>query len=154
MSEQTQPPILPKLLSCLALLCALGAIWYFTQPAVSDDSGVPSVKCNFTTQPCAVETHYGRAELQIIDSDISAFTALRFRFTQAGLAADSVEIDFQGIEMFMGAHKVTLQKRDNGDFEAVKTLPGHSDRSMTWRAVVSSRTQAKTYVEHFVFELQ
>ncbi|EPJ52084.1 MAG: hypothetical protein OFPI_15630 [Osedax symbiont Rs2] len=150
-----------KLVSTFLLIALLGAIWWFakaqTTPNVTHISGtnqaLPTVECDFKQQLCRSSNASSQVDLSIDSQQIKSFIALPFKLKIDGLNPDTVSIDFQGIEMFMGANLLQLEKQADNSFTGTITLAGHAGHHMTWRAVVKMTEAANSQEVHFVFKL-
>ena len=150
-----------KLLSTLLLIALLGVIWWFaktqTTPSAPPISGTnqpfPTIECDFKQQLCRSSNASAQVDLSIDSQQIKSFIALPFKLKIDGLNPDTVSIDFQGIEMFMGANLLPLEKHPDNSFSGTITLAGHAGHHMTWRAVVKMTEAANSQEVHFVFKL-
>lgn len=159
-----ESPVLPptgnlsqKLIKTFILLLLLVAAWYFSgyfNLSENRSNVIATVQCDFSATPCQIEQNGTKVTLSIDNPPISAFTPLDFRYTFSNFDAQTIDIDFQGIEMFMGANTLSMKQQREGVYLGTKTLPGHSDRGMTWRAIVTAKNATQTQVYHFEFELR
>lgn len=151
-------PILKKLIILTLLLLTLVSTWWFTSiyPEQQSTTTQPLsiTRCDFVTAPCITSVDEKTVSLTLNTTTIASFTPMDFIVTLEGFDTDTVEIDFQGIEMFMGSNFMTLEKKQNSRFEGSKTLPGHSDQSMTWRAIVTMKDNNQQQSVWFEFELE
>jgi len=159
MSEQKKHKITNLLISFL-LIAVLAAIWFFTQPkqisAVNSPEALtdlPTVSCVLAKNTCTSTKGGQSVTLSVISDDISAFTPLDLQLTLKGITAEQADIDFEGIEMFMGANALSLTKQAEGSFTGTITLPGHTGHGMTWRAVTKLTTQQGSQHVSFEFPL-
>ena len=156
-TSQTRLPL--KLASIFALILILGAIWWFaktqTTPALVSDANqpIPSIECDFKQQLCISANGSIEVNLSIDSQHIKSFVPLPFRLNFKGIDPKTVSIDFQGIEMFMGANLLMLSKQDDRSFTGTITLAGHAGHHMTWRAVVKMTEADSTQQVHFDFKL-
>ncbi|EPJ43434.1 MAG: hypothetical protein OFPII_41640 [Osedax symbiont Rs1] len=112
----------------------------------------PAVKCDIRKQ-CKSNAQALTAQLSIQQSDIRSFTPLPFKLSFDGINPDSANIDFQGVDMFMGSHKIQLEKRPDHSFYGDITLSGHHGKAMTWRAVVTYTLNGQSAEVWFEFPL-
>lgn len=118
-------------------------IWLTQQPRLlqyldpTTINAAPTKQCSLQHKNCQIERDNHHITLHVPNKIILSFEPLIFNLTFTGIIPSHVEIDFEGVEMFMGANKLTLIPTLEGNFTGTYTLPGHSDRSMTWRAKVS-----------------
>ncbi len=149
---------LNKLFFIALLLAVLAIIIWFgrQQLSTATDSNYLSsqtVSCNFSQDPCFIKNSHGSIKLSVDNKIIQSFEPLAFSLQFTGFSPNAVEIEFEGVEMFMGVNQLTLTKQDDDSFSGIHTLPGHSDRSMTWRAHVTFIEKSKTQQVAFEFEL-
>jgi len=159
MSAQKKHKITNLLISSL-LIIILAAIWFYTQPqqistvntpeALTD---LPTIRCVLAKNSCTSTKGDQSVTLSVISSDVSAFTPLNLQLTLKGITAKQAHIDFEGIEMFMGANALSLTKQAEGSFTGTITLPGHTGHGMTWRAVTKLTTQQGPQHVSFEFPL-
>lgn len=146
-----------KVLLAITLATTLAVILWFSshqQSALSQDSfSANSTRCDFIKTPCHTQNGQQKITLSVSNAVILSFEPLEFTVDLEGANADAVNIDFQGIEMFMGVNKLDLDKITQNKFTGIHTLAGHSDRSMTWRAIINIQTSNNTQQVAFEFGL-
>jgi hypothetical protein len=160
MSEQKKHKITNLLISIL-LIIILASIWFFTQPkqintddTTVDITSLQNINCVLSQNNCISKTDSQVLTLSVLNKDISAFTPLTFQLTLQGFSAQKAHIDFEGIEMFMGANVLTLTKQPDDSFTGIISLPGHTGHGMTWRAVTKVMTEHSTQQVSFEFPLK
>lgn len=143
------------------LIVILAAIWLFTQPkqintdnTLANSTNSSSVSCVLSKSNCILTTDNHTITLAVISTDISAFTPLTFELTLQGFMAQQAHIDFEGIEMFMGANSLALTKQQDNSFTGTISLPGHAGHGMTWRAITKLITEQSSQQVIFEFPLQ
>jgi hypothetical protein len=153
--KQSKKRLMASLAIVLSVVLLVG-IWSLTnnvlkQQNVGDDL-IQAVVCDFNKAPCKAT----RGEQQIIFAieaeTVASFVPLNFRVQLVGFAADSVAIDFQGVDMFMGINKLDLKLRPDGSYADIRTLPGHIDHAMVWRAKVFIHQDETVAAGWFDFE--
>ncbi len=97
---------------------------------------IQAVVCDFTKGPCKAVRKAQQIIFAIEAGTTSSFVPLDFRVQLVGFAANSVAIDFQGVDMFMGINKLDLKRQADGSYIGTRTLPGHVNQSMLWRAKI------------------
>jgi hypothetical protein len=163
MMSSSNPATIRNLLLSAILIILLSSIWlvannYQLSPnsAASSDRAalsMPSIKCDFKKKLCLSKSGLKKVSLTIQTNDIRSFSPLPFKLLFEGITPDHVAIDFQGIEMFMGANILTLTQQRDLSFSGAISLPGHSGHSMTWRAIVTYKTAEKPEQVWFEFVL-
>ncbi len=118
----------------LALAAAgLAARSYLQQPPAG--AVLSSDACALPQQPCLAKGA-GQQILFAIDSPLSSHSDLRLRVELSGLEANSVTVNFDGADMYMGYNRVLLTRGDDGIFRATTPLPVCVTGEMRWRATV------------------
>ena len=149
---------LHKLFFIVLLLAILTAIIWFGRQQLStaiDTNYLSSqtVSCNLNQNQCYTTNSQGSIKLTVNNKIIQSFEPLAFSLQFTGFSPNTAEIEFEGVEMFMGVNQLRLTKQSDNSFTGIHTLPGHSDRSMTWRAHVTFIEHNKTQQVVFEFEL-
>lgn len=158
MTMTSSKPILRKLLFIALLLTLLAIILWFTRhllSTVAESSYLSSqtLTCDFNQNPCHIKNPQGSITLKVTNKIIQSFEPLDFTLQFTGDSPKKADIDFQGVEMFMGVNQLKLTKQSDGFFTGTQTLPGHSDRSMTWRALINFAMADKQQQVIFEFKL-
>jgi hypothetical protein len=141
----------------LLLAILLTAIWWFTNQTSFNRSSAKilgTVSCDFYNQACLFRKKNKKIHLTVSNRTIQSFEPLTFNLEFIGYNPEIVVIDFQGIEMFMGANLLKLEKKSDNLFAGTHTLAGHAAMSMTWRAVVKFTKNGQTETVEFEFELE
>ncbi len=151
-------PHLAKTVLIALLVTLLAAIWWFSDQLLATVTqgkhlSSQTVTCDFYQQPCLIENDKGTITLSIDNKIIQSFEPLAFRLQFTGYSPMQADIDFQGIEMFMGVNLLSLTKQQDGTFTGIHTLPGHSNMSMTWRALINFKDTDNGQQVAFEFEL-
>ncbi len=155
--------VISLIVSIILAAALIAVIWYSNKhtaiPQASSNSvltakdpAFPAVKCDISKQ-CKSNVQALTAQLSIQQSDIRSFTPLPFKLSFVGINPDSANIDFQGVDMFMGSHKIQLEKRPDHSFYGDITLSGHHGKAMTWRAVVTYTLNGQSAEVWFEFPL-
>lgn len=109
--------------------------------------------CDLRAGPCTASFVGGAAVgLRIGPAGIPVSEPLTVAVTTEGLAADKVEVDFQGVDMNMGFNRVTLDRAGGDLFSAAAILPVCIRGGMAWRATVTLDTGNGPYVATFLFD--
>lgn len=95
-------------LALLLLVGALGAALWLQQ---ASDTKANVVDCDLLGGPCEFETPEGLASLELIPLPISSAAPFQLSVSYPGDAPDSVWVDLQGKEMYMGVNQVNLLQR-------------------------------------------
>ena len=121
-------------LGAVALMWALASD--YLQPQEEGIEVLQTVACDLPSGGCQATSGNRQIHFAIDTEQVASFVPLDFRVQLAGLAADKVSIDFQGVDMFMGSNQLELTRQDDGSYTGTRILPGHIDHSMVWRAKV------------------
>ncbi len=140
------------------LIILLATIWWFSRQQLttvtqSNYLSSETVTCDFSQHPCRIENEHGSITLNIDNKIIQSFEPLAFVLQYTGYSPIEAGIEFQGIEMFMGVNLLTLKKQQDGTFTGIHTLPGHSNMSMTWQALITFKDADSEQQVAFEFEL-
>lgn len=123
-------------LAGLLLLAVLGwqaRGWLAEQEGQLDLFAAPP--CDLTQGPC--EARRGEQGVRFsIEGPIDSQRPLPLRVEIAGMDADQVAVDFQGVEMFMGHNRFVLQPQTDGSYRGEGRLPVCTTGPMRWRARV------------------
>lgn len=143
---------LSSALLALALLGVVGwklwPLWFAEQTL----EGVAEPDCDLHQRACtAVFPDGGRVTLDIQPRPIPIVELLQFEVRIQDLTAQQVEIDFRGIEMYMGYNRPALQAREAGRFIGSGMLPVCVQDRMTWEARVLLHTARGLYSAPFRF---
>ncbi len=137
-------------------IAALAGMWILAKSFLEQqEEGVDviqAVVCDFQHEPCKA-TRGNQQVIFAIDAEtVASFIPLDFRVQLVGLEADSITINFEGVDMFMGINTLELIRHPDGSYTGTRTLPGHIDQSMVWRAKVFIRRGETVIAAWFDFE--
>ncbi|MDD3610270.1 MAG: hypothetical protein PHI49_11025 [Halothiobacillaceae bacterium] len=139
MTEKTDSPIIP-LLVVLALAAALAGLWYIQSRQGDSDSPHASAPadCDLQQSRCRADFGDGRSiELSLSPRPIRTLATLRIEVRTQGLNPRGAEVDFSGVEMYMGYNRPKLAPTgEAGVFAAPSMLPLCVEDSMTWHVQV------------------
>ena len=125
------------LVLALACLAALGYKLARHQP-LNGVQTVDAPACDLNAQPCAAELPGGgRIELSITPRPIPLVKPLQVSVRLVGVAAEALEIDFAGVSMDMGEHRLRLTADGYGNFSGTTMLPVCVSGRMTWQATLT-----------------
>ncbi|MEH6576330.1 MAG: hypothetical protein V7731_04565 [Amphritea sp.] len=154
--NKSNKSLIIKLSTTLLLVGTLAGIWLFSNSflnrQVEGVDVIQTVVCDFQQGSCQATRGKQQIILAIDAESITSFTPLDFRVQLAGFEADEVSIDFQGVDMFMGINQLSLTEQSNGHYTGTKTLPGHANEAMVWRAKVFVRQGEQMTAGWFDFE--
>ncbi len=132
-----------SLLVDTALILALiliGIVGYKLSPLLipkADVTITPDAGCDLHKSACsAALPSGGRLTLALSPHPIPVAQPIEMAVSVEGLAPDSVQIDFAGVDMAMGFNRPTLKAAGPGQFFAPTTLPVCVTGRMTWQATV------------------
>lgn len=113
----------------------------------------PDAGCDLHRGPCAARLpEGGTIELGIEPRAIPLLQPLQLQVRVMGLAAQSVEVDFRGVDMDMGYNRPRLAQMEEGRFAGKTVLPVCVTDRMTWEALVLVRTDRGIVAAPFRFE--
>ena len=123
-----------------AILVIVRAVWPVLYPPVSQVAPLDS-RCDLRAGPC--ESRFGgsgRVRFGIEPHTLPVAAPLRLDVELSGLAAEAVEVDFVGIEMYMGFNRVALEPIGEGRYAGHGMIPVCTSERMTWEARVLIHT--------------
>lgn len=135
----------------LAMIAA-AAVGYLWLPRA--DVPLPLVAdCRLDRQICsAALPDGGRLEVSLEPRPVSTITPIRVSVSIAGLPAGRVEVEFQGVDMNMGLHRLPLVSAGSGRFSGETTLPVCVTGQMVWQATILIEADRKNISVPFRFE--
>jgi hypothetical protein len=142
----------------LLMAVALGASLLLPKHFRLNDTKVPQqviapVACDIEKGPC-ISRHGDLAVRFAVNGEvIGSYQPLQFYVEVSGLRPDSVTIEFEGVEMFMGINRLVLDENTAGKFSGTLGLPGHA-YPMLWRARVLLEKGGSLIDAGFEFELE
>lgn len=158
--KASRPSTLNTLLGLVALLLALAVVWQVSkrlqQPAPLPQATYlyPQLPCDLHQQPCRAEYNGLRLQLSLTPGPLVSLQKLAIEVRLEGIEAESVVLDLQGVEMYMGLNQTELEP----DPEMVGVWRGETELAvctsgeMTWRASVLADSQDALYSTRFEFE--
>ena len=128
---------------------AVGYLWLpraeVVLPLVAD--------CRLDRQICSTELPGGgRLEISLAPRPVSTIKPIRVSVSIAGLPAGRVEVDFQGVDVNMGLHRLPLVAAGPDRFGGETTLPVCVTGQMVWQATVLIEADRKNISVPFRFE--
>jgi hypothetical protein len=118
-----------------------GALLAFVDPA-----------CDLHAGECLARLADGATvALDIEPRPIEMLRPLQVRVRTEGLAVTAAEVDFVGIDVYMGYNRTRLAPADAGRYEAQAMLPVCTEQRMTWEARVLLDTTSGTVVAPYRF---
>ncbi|MTW21533.1 hypothetical protein [Allochromatium palmeri] len=127
-------------------------VWPLLHPSLSQIAPLDP-RCNLRAEPC--ESRFGsggRVRFGIEPRTIPVAAPLRFEVELSGLMAESVEVDFVGVEMYMGFNRVTLEALGDGRYAGHGMIPVCTSERMTWEARVLIQTPDGLLAAPFRFQ--
>lgn len=130
-----------------ALVLFLVAGWFAAsflsrpEPSVAAPLSSPA-GCDISQQSCSVTRGEITITVDIQPRQIRSMVPLEYRVKVAGIEADKVMLEMQGVDMFMGLNQTLLQASDAdpGLFTGRGELGVCTTGEMTWRASVTVST--------------
>ena len=149
----------PRPLWILVLLLALGVaatlvykLWPLLHPPLTALAALDP-GCDLRAAPCEARfAGGGRVRFWIAPSDIPVATPLQLGVELEGLRVERVEVDFVGVDMYMGFNRVTLRPLHQGRYMGAGMLPVCVSERMTWEARVLIHTPDGLLAAPFRFD--
>ncbi len=109
-------------------------------------------ECDISQNVCSAQNGTRNVQLAIVTRPVASMVPLTFEVTLTDIQADQVIIDLQGVEMYMGLHRVELTPSDDGQhWRGTLTLALCTSGEMRWQAVVQARQGQKETLASFAF---
>ncbi|MEO5343717.1 MAG: hypothetical protein H7842_10345 [Gammaproteobacteria bacterium SHHR-1] len=133
-------PRLLWLIIGLLLLALAGVAVYKAWPVLFpplEQRLAPDPDCNLRVGPCVTTLpDGGELSLSIEPRNIPMVTPLHLQVRLKGVKADAVEVDFSGVDMYMGYNRVPLENQGDGLYQGEGRLPVCVYDAMEWEAQV------------------
>lgn len=138
--------------AAVAAMFAVAAAGWLWLPRA--DVPLPLVEgCRLDHEVCgAALPDGGRLELAFEPRPIPKAGPMRVSLRVEGAQPASVDIDFQGVEMNMGVHRIALAAAAGGRYSGETTLPVCVTGRMLWQATVLLEVGRKNVSVPFRFE--
>jgi len=141
----------------LALLVAVtGVLVYRLQPLLNPRALVTAPSdpgCDLRAAACSAHFPGGGAlRFEVEPKGIPAMAPLVLRLWLRGIQADTVQVDFTGVDMKMGYNRPALRRVGDDRFEGQGTLPNCLHGPMTWEARVLIRGPRGLLAARFQFQ--
>lgn len=126
---------------------------FFNQSTPTIQQGlVKAANCDLRTQSCAVNFGEINLTLDVNPKMIRSLTPLTYKVTISGAETETVMIDLQGVDMFMGLNQAQLSPvaGKKGSFTGTGELGVCTTGEMMWRATLiaeTSKGQLKTWFD-------
>jgi hypothetical protein len=144
--------VLAALLAGSAYLLGLSWPGLFPPPVFSASA---AADCDLRVAACMASFDKGRSiRLDIEPKGLPPSAPLRARVNIDGLEADTVTIEFSGVDMNMGLIRNELTEVNDDLFAGDTILPVCIRRRMTWRATVTARGPEGIHKATFDFEIR
>jgi hypothetical protein len=109
--------------------------------------------CDLHQRPCAaLLPGGGRLEFSLEPRPIPVLKPLRLEVRATGVKADSMEVDFAGVDMKMAFNRPRLKPGKEGLFTGQTSLPVCVRDKMSWQATVLVESDGKQIAVPFRFE--
>lgn len=135
-----------------AILVIVQSVWPVLYPPVSKVAMLDP-RCDLRAGSC--ESRFGgggRVRFGIEPRTLPVAAPLRLEVELSGLVAEAVEIDFVGVEMYMGFNRVALESLGEGYYAGHGMIPVCTSERMTWEARVLVHTPDGLLAAPFRFE--
>ncbi len=142
----------------IVLLVVLATVSYaaaylWTQPSTETVlRAVQSAGCDLHQNACTATFDDGRViQLELEPKAVSPAEPVRLFVETTGFAADSVTVEFAGVDMNMGTIETELLDTGASSFTGDSILPVCIRRTMTWQAKVTARGNDNAYQGIYTF---
>jgi hypothetical protein len=134
-----------------AILVIVQAVWPVLYPSASHVAPLDP-RCDLRAGPCESRFGGGRVRFGIEPRTLPVAAPLRLDVELSGLAVEAVEVDFVGVEMYMGFNRVTLEPLGAGRYAGHGMIPVCTSERMTWEARVLVHTPDGLLAAPFQFQ--
>lgn len=135
----------------LAYLAGLAWPSLFREPHF--DAAAPA-GCDLNLHPCRAVFDGDRLiRLSLQPRTPRVAQPLHLRIDTAGFAADTVEVEFSGVDMNMGRISIEIPRNGEGSFAGEAALPACVRQRMSWHALVTARGPEGVHRATFMFEV-
>lgn len=115
-----------------------------------DATAAPDAACNLHHGPChAIFPQGGKVSLSITPRPITALKPLRIRVQTQGIDAQSIKVDFRGVNMNMGYNRPQLKQVAAGQYAGNWVLASCGLERMIWEATVIIETPGQKLAAPF-----
>lgn len=140
------------ILACGVLATLAYKLWPLLYPEVTEVAALDT-GCDLRLSPCEVGFRDGgRVLLDIRPAGIPPATPLQLHVLVRGIEAESVEVDFAGVDMYMGFNRVALVEERPGHYQGSGMIPVCVRDRMTWEARVLLQTPRGLLAAPFRFD--
>ena len=137
----------------MAIVAVLGYKYSPQLLPTADLTIKPASGCNLHKQACHADLpDGGRIELSITPHPIPVARPLQISASISGLVANTVEIDFAGVDMAMGFNRKILTAESAGRHVGGTVLPVCVTGRMAWQATLLVETDRQRIAVPFLFE--
>lgn len=111
--------------------------------------------CDLNTAPCTATKGKKSISVAITPEKISSLVPLVFSVTLTNINAQSVVLDLQGKDMFMGINQIKLSPASDGNtWEGTAELAVCTTNTMFWRASILAYPDETSNPEKATFEFE
>lgn len=133
-------------------VAAVLRLWPLLNPEIMASAPLDE-GCDLRQGPCVSRLPDGATiEFGIEPRTIPLLQPLQLQVRIAGLDAQAVEVDFQGVDMNMGYNRPRLTAAEQGRFSGAAVLPVCVREWMEWEALVLVHTDRGIVAAPFRFE--
>ncbi|WP_020679500.1 hypothetical protein [Marinobacterium rhizophilum] len=141
----------------VATVLVLGGVvlfprFYNNVAVVNPAEVIRASDCDLATAACIARGEGLDVTLGVTGT-LASYEPVTFIVTVHGMTPDAVNIEFEGVEMFMGINQLALVPDDEGRFSGTLALPGHA-HAMTWRARVLLYRAGTLTESEFIFDMK
>ncbi len=156
-ATSTSPSKVRQLIWILVLVTLLGYLGWLGRTLMeaqdlSLDMIPASEPCDIRNAPCVASRDQQQILFAIDSEKIDSNHPIQMRVELAGIDADTVRIELQGADMFMGENSYSLKRQADGSYQAEGRLPVCTTDLMTWRATVQVSEGQRTLASAFDFD--
>lgn len=136
------------LIGLLALMLLPG---YLQQPDATSIH-LPAQPCDLHTGPCEAVLGERRVTLSLSPGPLQSMQPIHVEVALAGIEAQGVLLDLQGLDMYMGINQTLLQPAASGQWQGQTEIAVCATGKMTWRAQLTIVDSHNSYTTWFDFD--
>lgn len=119
------------------------------------ESGNINADCDLHKASCEASfEENGKLVFSITPAPIKPLSPLDLQVELVNINAQSVQVDFEGIGVYMGFYRPELKREINNVFKGTAILSVCTLENMLWQATVIIKTDKGTIVAPFRFEVE
>ena len=118
------------------------------------ETGTVSADCDLHTSACEANfKNDGKITFSITPTPVKPLVPLDLKVEVFNITAQTVQVDFEGIGIYMGYYRPELARQENNVFTGTASLSVCTLDKMSWQATVIIKTDKGPIIAPFRFEV-